>query len=444
MTTTLDRDDEPTQVMGLVDTTHPIATTSVRAPSVVDLSVHRGPAEQADMGVVPLPTATTVVPPRIRVGGLSPSRESVASGDSMTRTPNRALGRAAARLDTPRTINAGTQDDVLSFWGSLAGSGALVWLLYFQILPFSGRVGFVFCWFFVFLMLYAGVTAIGNPGQVVLDRVVAAVVRAGAYIVFGTLATAIFFTFVRGWDALTNVNFYTGDMAGVRPTDPLNKGGILHAIIGSVIEVGIAIAITLPLGIGAAIYMNEVGGRFSRVVRTIVEAMTALPSIVAGLFIYTVLIVTFGVSRTGIAAAAAISVMMLPIIARSADVVLRVMPGGLREASLALGASKWETVKQVVIPTVRPGLATALILGIARGVGETSPVLLTSGASTFTNTDPFNEPMNSLPLFVFSAVRSGEPEFIARGFGAASVLLVLVLVLFIITRLLARQKVSGR
>ena len=188
MTTTLDRDDEPTQVMGLVDTTHPIATTSVRAPSVVDLSVHRGPAEQADMGVVPLPTATTVVPPRIRVGGLSPSRESVASGDSMTRTPNRALGRAAARLDTPRTINAGTQDDVLSFWGSLAGSGALVWLLYFQILPFSGRVGFVFCWFFVFLMLYAGVTAIGNPGQVVIDRVVAAVVRAGAYIVFGTRA----------------------------------------------------------------------------------------------------------------------------------------------------------------------------------------------------------------------------------------------------------------
>jgi phosphate transport system permease protein len=140
----------------------------------------------------------------------------------------------------------------------------------------------------------------------------------------------------------------------------------------------------------------------------------------------------------------AIAVMMLPIIARSADVVLRVMPGGLREASLALGASKWQTVRQVVIPTVRPGLATALILGIARGVGETSPVLLTSGASSFTNYNPFSEPMNSLPLFVFSSVRSGEPLYIARGFGAASVLLLLVLALFVLTRFLARQKVGRR
>ena len=230
----------------------------------------------------------------------------------------------------------------------------------------------------------------------------------------------------------------------MRPTDPLNQGGILHAVLGSVIEIGIAVAITLPLGIGCAIYMNEIRGKLSRIVRTVVEAMTALPSIVAGLFIYTVLIVALGISRTGIAAAAAIAVMMLPIIARSADVVLRVMPGGLREASLALGASKWQTVRQVVIPTVRSGLATALILGIARGVGETSPVLLTSGASTFLNADPLNEPMNSLPLFVFSAVRSGEPLFIQRGFGAASVLLILVLILFMVTRFLARQKVGGR
>lgn len=290
----------------------------------------------------------------------------------------------------------------------------------------------------------------GNPSQVVKDRVASAIVSTGALIVFGALATAVFFTAERGIEALLNANFFTTDMAGVRPTDTLDKGGILHAIVGSVIEVGIAVAITLPLGIGAAVYMNEVGGRFARPVRTIVEAMTALPSVVAGLFIYTVVIVVLGFPRTGIAAALAISVMMLPIIARSADVVLRTMPGGLREASLALGSSRWQTVKQVVLPTVRPGLATALILGIARGVGETSPVLLTSGASTYLTYSPvgdpnaLEQPMNSLPLFVFSAVRSGEPEFIARGFGAAAVLMILVLILFMITRFLAREKVGKR
>ena len=186
--------------------------------------------------------------------------------------------------------------------------------------------------------------------------------------------------------------------------------------------------------------MTEVGGRLSPVVRTVVEAMTALPDILAGLFIYTTLIIALGFSRTGFCAAMALTVMMLPIIARSAEVLLRVVPGGLREAGLALGASHWQTVWRVVLPTARPGLATALILGVARAVGETAPVLITSGASTFLNVNPIKDPMNSLPLFIFTAVRSGEPPYIARGFGAASVLLALVLVLFVITRLLARQQ----
>jgi len=231
-------------------------------------------------------------------------------------------------------------------------------------------------------------------------------------------------------------------MAGVRPDDPLSHGGILHAVVGSLIEIGIAVALALPLGLGAAVYMTEVGGRLSRTVRTVVEAMTALPDLVAGLFIYAVLIVGLGSSRTGLAAALSIAITMLPIIARSSEVVLRVVPGGLREAGLALGASQWQTVRRVVLPTARPGLATALILGIARGIGETAPVLITSGASTFFNKNPFTNPMNSLPLFIFSSVRSGEPTYITRGYGAASVLLGLVIVLFIVIRLIARQRTS--
>jgi len=136
-------------------------------------------------------------------------------------------------------------------------------------------------------------------------------------------------------------------------------------------------------------------------------------------------------------------VMMLPIIARAADVVLRVVPGNLREASLALGASRWRTVWQVVLPTARPGLATAVILGVARGIGETSPVLLTSGAAAFLVTNPTDGVMNSLPLFIYSTVRSGEPIYISRAFGAAAVLMALVLVLFALARFLARPRTKG-
>lgn len=416
----------------------PVSGAATAPQQIIDVTDGHPPESH----LAAAPVTTTVA--KIQVGAqTSTAFNADRDGTEPVRT------RSAIR-ETPRDIGTRTTDDRASFWGSLAASFALMWVLYYQVLPFSGRVGFVILWWLAFLVMYAGVSAMGNPSQVVRDRLASAIVSSGALIVFGALATAVFFTAERGIEALLNTNFFTTDMAGVRPTDTLDKGGILHAIVGSIIEVGIAVAITLPLGIGAAVYMNEVGGRFARPVRTIVEAMTALPSVVAGLFIYTVVIVVLGFPRTGIAAALAISVMMLPIIARSADVVLRTMPGGLREASLALGSSKWQTVKQVVLPTVRPGLATALILGIARGVGETSPVLLTSGASTYLTYSPvgdpnaLEQPMNSLPLFVFSAVRSGEPEFIARGFGAAAVLMLLVLILFMITRFLAREKVGKR
>ncbi|OLB80002.1 MAG: phosphate ABC transporter, permease protein PstA [Actinobacteria bacterium 13_2_20CM_2_71_6] len=337
-----------------------------------------------------------------------------------------------------------TLDDWASLGGAGLGSLALVWLLYERILPFSGPLGFIICWYVAFLGLYAAVSSVANPRVVVVDRLAAAAIQGGAILVGVALVSTVLYTFIRGATALPHPNLYLDDMAGVRPQDPLSRGGVLHAVVGSMIEVGTAIVVTLPLGIGTAVFMTEIGGRLGRVVRTVVEAMTALPSIVAGLFIYTVLIVTLHFPRSGFAASMAIAVMMLPIIARAADVVLRVVPGGLREAGLALGATHWRTVWHVVLPTARPGLATALILGIARGVGETSPVLLTSGASTFFNGNPLENTMNSLPLFVYFAVRSGQPTYIARGFGAASLLLALVLLLFVTARRLARQRGSGR
>jgi phosphate transport system permease protein len=358
--------------------------------------------------------------------------------------PALARRTRAADVDRPRSILTRTADDVFALAGAAIGSLALDWLVYEQLLAFSGRLGFLLCWYVGFLFLYSGLTALTNPFPVVIDRIAATWIHAAAVVVATGLGSAIVFMFVRGWTAMHHVNFYTHDMAGVGPQDPLTRGGVEHAIVGSAIEVLLAVVASVPLGLATAIYLTEVGGRLATLVRTVIEAMTALPSIVAGLFIYTTLIVEFGLPRTGFTASMALTVMMFPIVARAAEVQLRVVASGLREASLALGASHLRTVLLVVLPTARAGLMTAVILAIARGVGETSPVLLTSGASTFFNAHPLKDPMNSLPLFVFSSVRSGEPLYIARGFGAVSVLLALVLLSFALMRYVSRPRRGSR
>ncbi len=207
-----------------------------------------------------------------------------------------------------------------------------------------------------------------------------------------------------------------------------------NAIVGTLQQIAIALLVTVPLGLTCAVFMSEVPGKFASFTRTVVEAMTALPSIVAGLFIYATLIVIFGVEKSGFAAAMALSIMMMPIIIRAADVVLRLVPGTLREASYALGAPRWRTVLTVVLPTAKSGLTTAVILGTARGIGETSPVLLTSGYTQFMQTSPFGQPQTSLPLAAFTLVGAPESVMITRGFGAAAVLMILVLILFVLAR----------
>ncbi len=341
-----------------------------------------------------------------------------------------------------RRVSGSTPGDRLVTVGSFVAAAACAWVVCFRLLPWGTVPGVLVVTFLAYLAVVAVATSATQPGPQVMDRVVAAVVTGGAVLVTAALVATVAFTFVRGAGALPHLNMWVDDMAGVGPRDPLTVGGVGHAIVGSLVQIGLAVVVTVPLAIGTAVFMTEVGGRFARVVRTVVEAMTALPSIVAGLFVYTVLIATLGVPRSGLAAAAALSVMMLPIIARAADVVLRVVPSGLREASLALGASRWRTVWHVVLPTARPALSTALILGVARGVGETSPVLLTSGAATFFVFGPTDGVMNSLPLFIYTAVRSGEPLLVERAFGAASILLLLVLALFVVARRAARRRPS--
>src|SRR6478735_160462 len=248
--------------------------------------------------------------------------------------PTPAVGaQPPESVDRPRRITTRTVDDRASLLGSGLGAFALIWVVYERVLAWNGPLGFVILTYLAFLVIYAVVTAIGNPRPVVVDRLVAAVVTGGAVVVAGALITTIRFVFVKGWSALSHWNFYTEDMAGVRPTSPLSQGGVKHAIVGTAIQVGIAVAIALPLGLGTAVFMNEVGGRLSHAVRTVVEAMTALPDVLAGLFVYTVLIIGLQWERSGFAVSIALAVTMIPVIARSGEVALNLVPMGVREAS---------------------------------------------------------------------------------------------------------------
>ncbi|MFD3584097.1 phosphate ABC transporter permease PstA [Streptomyces sp. NPDC058683] len=349
-----------------------------------------------------------------------------------TRLPERRGGLTESR----RNLSTLRATDVYAMLGAAAASLAVTWLMFDRLLPFNGALGFIVIAYVLFLGLYALLVSFDEDGPAVRDRVAAAVVQSLGVVMIAVLAFVIVYTIYEGRDALPHLNFYTQSMADAGPIEPLSVGGILHAIVGTLWQISIALVICIPSGLVCAVFLNEVPGAFSRFVRTIVEAMTALPSIVAGLFIYATFILALGFDRSGLAAALAISVMMLPIIIRASDVVIRLVPGTLREASYALGTSRWRTVWHVVLPTSRSGLMTAIILGTARGVGETSPVLLTAGYTAELNTDPLHDPMVSLPLATFELVKSPEPTYIARGFGTAAVLLVLVLVLFVIARVI--------
>jgi phosphate transport system permease protein len=335
-----------------------------------------------------------------------------------------------------RTLRTATLDERFNIVGALVAAVSLATLLFGWFTPLTGPIGWVVVAFIAFIGFYMLLVSLRSDGQEVRDRIMTVLLVSAGVVLFSALVFVVAYTIIRAQEALPHLNFFTETMELAGPLDPLTMGGIVHAIVGTIIQISIALAITVPLGITTAVFLNEVGGRFARFVRTISDAMTALPSIVAGLFVYAAIIQLITHQRSGFAAAMAITVMMLPIVIRASDVVLRLVPGNLREAAYALGTTRWRTVWHVVLPTARSGLVTAVILGTARGIGETSPVLLTSGVTAVMNWNPFAGPMISLPLQVFDFVKSPEPAMIARGFGTAAVLLLLVVGLFAVARVI--------
>lgn len=322
-----------------------------------------------------------------------------------------------------------------TFIGSAAGALGLVWLVYERVLPFTGALGFWLCWYAMFLLLYYVMARLQWDRLGAVNRLASVAFGTGGVIALAIVVDQVGYVLIRGFSSVHHVNFWTQSLAFAGPASPMTIGGVLHAIVGSVEELGLATAFAVPFGVTAALFLTEIGGGLARVVRTIVEAMTALPDLVAGLFIYVTLILSLGFPESGFCAALAIGLTMMPIVARASEVVLRIVPGTLREAAYAMGASQWRTVRSVILPTARSGLATAVVLAMARGVGETAPVLLVAGYTKELNVNPFSGPMSSLPLLIFNAIHVlATPAYVERGFGTGFVLVVVVLALFTIAR----------
>ena len=223
----------------------------------------------------------------------------------------------------------------------------------------------------------------------------------------------------------------------ISPSTPLGWGGVGHAVLGTVLIVGISAVIAVPLGVMTAVYITEVRGRAVPYVRFFVQAMSGVPSVVAGLFILTTLILTGVLNQSAFAAGLAYAILMLPTVARTAEEVLKLVPEDLRTGALALGSTRARVVLRVVIPAAKTGIITAAILGVARVVGETAPLLLTALKNDKTVLNPFSEPITALPTYIFTNVAQPYPDAVLRAWGAAMTLMVLVAVLFTLTRSLA-------
>jgi phosphate transport system permease protein len=269
------------------------------------------------------------------------------------------------------------------------------------------------------------------------DRVMRGLLLAGTLVALVPLVLVVYYLLQKGVGALS-WDFFTTDPTGSFLGPP---GGVKSAIVGTILIVALATAIAVPVGVGVALYLVEYGKRslFANVVRYFVDVMTGVPSIVFGLFIYIVLVLSgIGGNFAGWKGSIALALLMLPVVTRSAEVVLNLVPDALREAALALGAPRWKVVARVVLPTALPGLITGSMLAVARGAGETAPLLFTAFAVNATSWNLGGQ-MNSLPIQIFNDVRQAQANIVERAWGAALTLVAMILILTLIARLIQRR-----
>ena len=337
--------------------------------------------------------------------------------------------------DQPRAARTFRTSDWCEFGASAASAAAFTGVI-FILFDWNGLMAPAVWWLVAFLVIYRLVVASTQGPVVATDRSMTVVIGLAAALTVAALAWLVTYVVIRGAPKL-RLSFFREDMSTVGPLDP--GGGAFHAIVGTLEQVGIATLIAVPAAILTAVYLHEIKGRFAPIVRFFVDAMSGLPSIVAGLLVYTIWIVQLGKGFSGAAAGAALTILMLPTVTRTAEEILRTIPGSLREAALALGAPEWRVATRVVLPTARSGLITAAILGVARAIGETAPILLTASYAATVNPNPLSGNQASLPVFVYQLVRQPNKTQIARAWTGALVLLVIVLVLFTVARVIGSR-----
>ena len=271
------------------------------------------------------------------------------------------------------------------------------------------------------------------------DTIARRMIMSATVIALIPLVLIIYYLLSKGLGAWSS-SFFTTDPTGNTFFKSSSIGGIKSAILGTIEMVALASAIAVPLGVGVALWLVEYGRTswFAQIVRFFVDVLTGVPSIVFGLFVYIVLVVGTGSTFAGYKGSIALSLLMLPVIIRSAEVILMLVPAGLRESALALGAPRWKVIASIVLPTALPGMVTGMLLAVARAAGETAPLLFTA-ASTKQTTYNLGAFMNSLPVQIYSDVTSPTTSVVNRAWGAALTLVTLILLLNLIARLISRR-----
>ncbi|MER5637375.1 phosphate ABC transporter permease PstA [Kitasatospora sp. NPDC002227] len=291
----------------------------------------------------------------------------------------------------------------------------------------------------LFLVISYGVSAKVEGRRQAKDRLATSVVWVAFVAAVLPLASLTIYTVQQGAKVVDG-NFLSHSMRNIIPSGP--GGGIYHAIIGTLEQVGLATAMAAPIGLLTAVYLVEYGrGRLAKAVTFFVDVMTGVPSIVAGLFVLSVWNLALGFQYSGFSGSLALAILMLPVVVRSTEEMLKLVPNELREASYALGVPKWKTILQIVIPTAIGGITTGVMLAVARITGETAPVMMLVFGADAINTDPFNGPQANLPLFIWQQYANVNNDFgYARAWGAALVLIVFVMGLNLIARGIARWR----
>ncbi|HEV3353210.1 MAG TPA: phosphate ABC transporter permease PstA [Acidimicrobiales bacterium] len=321
--------------------------------------------------------------------------------------------------------------------GMIGAAAIGVTALLFTVTELQGVLDFLLVAYLVYLAGQSAVSYVVEGARSAKNRLALTLLISALFLALVPLVAVLYYTLQRGLQAISP-GFFTHSMSGVGPLE--NAGGAYHAIIGTLEQVLIASIISIPIGLLAAIYIVEYGrGRLAYWIRFFVDVMVGLPSIVAGLFIFAFWVLALNKGFSGFAAGMALAILMMPIVVRASEEMLKLVPNDLREASYALGVPRWRTILSVVLPSASAGLTTGIILAVARVTGETAPLLLTAFGFDAIRTNPFSGAQSGLPLFVFNQAGSAFAVAVARAWAGALTLITIVLLLTVLARLLTRR-----